>query len=126
MKSLKAVLLSLVTFFTFNSFASEIVDVSPSQISEDNAKEWLILDVRSAEEYASGHVPNAINIPHTEIANNIERLLGHKDKPVVVYCRSGFRANKAGSVLVENGFTQVKHLDGDMSGWEKLGNPIEK
>lgn len=126
MRAMQTLLVSLVTFFTVSSFAAEITDVTPAQVASNEAKDWVILDVRSPEEFEAGHVPNAINIPHTEIADNIERLLGHINKPVVVYCRSGFRAAKAGNILIENGFSQVKHLDGDMQGWEKSGNPIEK
>lgn len=123
---LKRVLISILSVFSFVTFAEEIADISAQQLQQADKTDLLILDVRSPEEYAAGHVPNAVNIPHTEIAQNIERLLGYKDKTVVVYCRSGFRAGKAGNVLVENGFSSVKHLEGDMLGWETSGNPIEK
>lgn len=122
----KRILISILSVFSFVSFAEQIVDISPQQLQEADKTDLLILDVRTPQEYASGHVPQAVNIPHKEIAQNIERLLGFKDKTVVVYCRSGFRAGKAANILLENGFTQVKHLDGDMLGWEKSGNPIEK
>lgn len=123
---LKTLLLSIFSVFSFASFAEQIVDISSHQLQQADKKDLLILDVRSPEEFAAGHVPHAINIPHTEIQQNIERLLGYKDKTVVVYCRSGYRAGKAGNILVENGFSEVQHLEGDMLGWEKSGNPIEK
>ncbi len=65
MRAMQTLLVSLVTFFTVTSFAAEITDVTPAQIASDDAKNWVILDVRSPEEFEAGHVPNAINIPHT-------------------------------------------------------------
>jgi rhodanese-related sulfurtransferase len=44
----------------------------------------------------------------------------------VLYCRSGYRAAKAGDILIKSGFSKVRHLEGDMLGWEKSGNKIEK
>ena len=51
----------------------------------------LILDVRTAQEFAEGHLPGAINIPHDVVSGDDPRLKGWKDKPVLVYCRSGRR-----------------------------------
>ena len=118
-----------ILFFSFISFvglASEVVDVTQADVLNADNKDWLIIDVRSAEEYAEGHVPGAINIAHSEMAGNLDKILAHKNKPVVVYCRSGYRAGKAAKVLLKNDFTQVKHLDGDMLGWQEAGQPIEK
>ncbi len=89
----------------------------------------LILDVRSAEEYAEGHVPNAINISHEEIAANLKQIqMMSKDQsiPVVVYCRSGHRAGIALQTLRDNGFENIKHLVGDMNGWQKAKLDVEK
>ncbi len=89
----------------------------------------LILDVRSAEEYAEGHVPNAINISHEEIAANLKQIqMMSKDQsiPVVVYCRSGHRAGIALQTLKDNGFKNIKHLEGDMNGWRKAKLDVEK
>ena len=118
-----------VLFFSFISFvglASEVTDVTQADVLNADNKDWLIIDVRSAEEYAEGHVPGAINIAHSEMADNLDKILAHKNKPVVVYCRSGYRAGKAAKVLLKNDFTEVKHLDGDMLGWQEAGHPIEK
>lgn len=116
----------LLSFLSFTGLAGEVVDVSQADILNKDNQQWLIIDVRSAEEYAEGHVPGAINIAHSDIADNLDQLLGYKDKPVVVYCRSGYRAGKAAKVLLKNDFTQVKHLEGDMLGWQEAGQAIEK
>ena len=86
----------------------------------------LILDVRTAGEYRSGHVPQAINIPHSELASRLAELAGAKDREVVTYCERGPRAGFAESVLQEAGFSAVRHLVGDMYAWRRRGLPIER
>lgn len=117
---------SLLLFFSSLSFAGDVEDIQADTLLSDDNRDWLIIDVRSAEEYAEGHVPGAINIAHSEIADKLDQIIGHKDKPVVVYCRSGYRASKAAKVLTSNQFSKVKHLAGDMSGWIEAGHPVEQ
>jgi rhodanese-related sulfurtransferase len=62
----------------------------------------LLVDVRTHKEYASGHIPGAVNIPHKEIGKNLDKL--PKDRDIVVYCRSGHRVKKAMRVLEANGY----------------------
>ena len=80
----------------------------------------VLLDVRSPEEFAEGHVEGAINIPHDQIdakAAEIDALQGgEKSKPIVVYCRSGKRAGVAKQSLLDGGRTQVTNLGG-LSDW---------
>ena len=86
----------------------------------------VILDVRSPEEYAEGHIPGAINIPHTDVAAQMSTIQTYKDKPVVVYCRSGYRAGKAADILIEADFSDVRHLEGDIMGWRDAGHELEQ
>jgi rhodanese-related sulfurtransferase len=86
----------------------------------------LILDVRTPGEYRSGHVPQAINIPHNELASRLIELLDAKDREVVTYCERGPRAGFAESILQEAGFSAVRHLVGDMYAWRRNGLPIER
>ena len=71
----------------------------------------VVIDVRSAEEYADGHVPNATNIPVGEISARlaeVDKLVaGDKSRPVVVYCAAGGRAAKAKAQLDAAGYSQV-------------------
>lgn len=92
------------------------------QASKDAAP--YVLDVRSAEEYATGHVPGAVNVPHDQVAARIAEL--PKDREIVLYCRSGRRAGLAAEVLAANGFKSLAHLTGDMPAWEASGNPVEQ
>jgi phage shock protein E len=86
----------------------------------------VVLDVRTPAEFATGHVPGAINVPHDQVAGRLGELAGLRDKDVVVYCGSGRRAALALEVLGRNGYTRLRHLDGDMQGWEAAGRPVEK
>jgi rhodanese-related sulfurtransferase len=83
----------------------------------------FVLDVRAPEEFVTGHVPGAVNIPHEQIAARIAEV--PKDKEVVLYCRSGRRAGMAAEVLAANGYTRLKHLEGDMPAWIEKGRPVE-
>jgi len=85
-----------------------------------------IIDVRSAGEYSKGHVPGAISIPHDKISNQLEQIKHLKDQPVLLYCRSGRRADMAETTLSELGFSQLYHLQGDMMEWDKNQLPVEK
>jgi phage shock protein E len=74
-------------------------------------KEWidngaLIVDVRTPEEFASGHYENAVNIPLVELESKID-LFGDKDNKIVVYCRVGNRSGKAEDILKKNGYKNV-------------------
>jgi len=82
----------------------------------------LVLDVRTPAEFASGHVPGAVNIPHTELPARLDELGSDRDREVVVYCESGRRAGWAEQALREAGFTRVHHLEGDMRAWRSDGD----
>ena len=101
-----------------------IPDISPESL-HSKGFDGLILDVRSAEEFAEGHVPGALNVPHSEIASHLAAL-GSIQKPVLVYCRSGRRADITLKALADLGFERLYHLDGDMQAWQSDSLPIEK
>ena len=86
----------------------------------------LLIDVRTEGEYASGHVPGAINIPHKELEQHLAELSSVKNSQIVLYCRSGTRAGFAKKVLAKNGFTKLDHLTGDYIAWNKKGLPLVK
>lgn len=74
--------------------------------------ETIIIDVRSKEEWDTGHVKQATNIPHTEIGDRIAEVTSDKDAKILVYCKVGGRAGKAKSTLEEMGFTNVVNVGG--------------
>jgi rhodanese-related sulfurtransferase len=85
----------------------------------------LILDVRSPGEYAAGHIPGAVNIPHDALGVRLDELGADPDREIVVHCQSGRRAATAEQMLMDAGYTGIQHLDGDMAGWRSAGLPVE-
>jgi len=83
----------------------------------------VVIDVRTPEEYAAGHVPGAINIPFDQVAERI----GEVDAPhgVALYCMMGPRARKGESALLAAGYESVFHLEGGLAAWQAAGLPVE-
>ena len=78
----------------------------------DSEEGYIILDVRTQEEYDQGHIPGAILIPDTEVEVTAEEVLTDKDQLLLVYCRSGRRSKLASEILVELGYTNIKEFGG--------------
>lgn len=90
-------------------------DVKAMIDARDNV---VVLDVRTPEEYAEGHVPTARNLSHDTInSDNASQLIATTDTPVVVYCRTGVRAQAAQETLQSLGYTNVKSMGGIMTDW---------
>ncbi len=97
----------------------EPVMISYEQISQEQAKtlmesesDYVILDVRTEEEFAEGHIADAILIPDYAIKEKAESMLTDKNQVILVYCRSGRRSKLAASELVTLGYTNVKEFGG--------------
>ena len=78
----------------------------------DSEEGYIILDVRTQEEYDEGHIPGAIVISHEEIADKAADVLTDKDQLILVYCRSGRRSKIAAEALAELGYTNIKEFGG--------------
>ncbi|MEL6902112.1 MAG: rhodanese-like domain-containing protein [Cyanobacteria bacterium J06606_4] len=85
----------------------------------------LILDVRSAEEYATSHIPGALNINYRDIPNQLNSLQPYANQEIIVYCERGVRASRAEARLGKAGFSHVRQLRGDMSAWRAANLPVE-
>lgn len=88
--------------------------ITPAEAKEimDTEQNYIILDVRTEEEFAEGHVKDAILIPDTEITEKAEGILTDKEQQILVYCRSGRRSKNAANQLVELGYSNVKEFGG--------------
>jgi rhodanese-related sulfurtransferase len=107
--------------------ADEAATIEPQALVERLAwgdQALVVLDVRTAAEYAEGHVPGAQNIPHTELAARIAELETARARDIVVYCRSGTRAAQALTVLEGAGFKRLFHLQGDYTRWNAEKRPV--
>ena len=90
------------------------VNITAEEAKElmDTMEGYIILDVRTEEEYDQGHIPGATQISHEEIAEKAEEVLTDKDQLILVYCRSGRRSKLAAEALVELGYTNIKEFGG--------------
>ncbi len=96
----------------------EIVDAPPADL--------VVLDIRTPEEFASGHLENAINIDY--YADDFESKLAELDLavPYVMYCNSGNRSSNALPVMDSIGFAEVYELDGGIQAWYNAGLAVEQ
>lgn len=93
------------------------------QIQSDLVQDGLLIDVRTPEEYAEGHVKGALLIPHTQFFT--ADIPAKKDDSIYLYCKMGPRAEFASGVLKERGYTKVTNLGG-LDDMEALGFTFEK
>lgn len=104
--------------------APQVAQISQQALLDMQAQKapMFLLDVRTPEEFAAGHIAGAVNIPYDQVATRLAEI--PKDKEVVLYCKSGRRAGMAAETLSSNGYTKLGHLDGDMQGWTAAGRPV--
>jgi phage shock protein E len=84
----------------------------------------VMLDVRTPEEYAQGHIPGVKLIPLAELPNRLAEV--SKDKTLVVTCRSGNRSAQAAQLLRQQGYGNVHNMLGGIGAWQQAGFPVEK
>lgn len=91
-----------------------------------NREDAQIIDVREPAEYATGHMPEAKNIPAGKLVERIGELDKFKDKPIIVCCASGMRSSKACGELKKLGFEKLFNLSGGIDAWLGAGYPVKK
>ena len=123
MKKLKGLIIMLLISLSLfgmtacdgeNGKASTYEQITAEQAKTimDTEKDYVIIDARTEEEFAEGHIENAILIPEYEIADRAEKELPDKEQLILVYCRSGRRSKIASEELVKLGYTNVKEFGG--------------
>jgi len=118
MKKLIPILLSALMFTgcagTSNSQTNTYRSITMDEAVDMMAKEtgYIILDVRRPDEFAAGHIPNAINVPNESIGTDEIPELSNKDQLIMVYCRSGRRSKEASEKLVKLGYTNIVEFGG--------------
>ena len=113
-KQTYALLLALVLLLTACAQAASYEQISQEEAKQimDTTDGYILLDTRTQEEYDQSHIPGALLIPHTEIAQRAAEELPNKDQVILLYCRSGNRSKQASEVLMELGYTNVKEFGG--------------
>ena len=119
---MKRIILILLAVMLLTACGQDIENVQGAvyvNITAEEAKQimdteegYIILDVRTQEEYDAGHIPGAIVISHEEITEKAEEVLTDKEQLILVYCRSGRRSKIAAEALVELGYTNIKEFGG--------------
>eukprot|EP00798_Chlamydomonas_sp_ICE-L_P019939 gene19939-26647_t len=109
--------------------------ISPSEANSLMTKSGVqYLDVRTPEEFVHGHPPGATNIPfmlrgkeglipNPDFTSTLEKLLPNRMAPVVVGCQSGARSTPATVMMMHNGYSNMRNLEGGFPAWEKAGLP---
>lgn len=103
-----------------------IKNLSPADaVQIINRQSGTVIDVREPAEYNTGHIPSSLNVPMAGLATH-KPLEKHKDRPLIIACRSGNRSVTAAIALRKRGFTQVYSLAGGMTAWQRDSLPTEK
>ena len=93
-----------------NTYRQISMDEAVSMMAQET--DYIILDVRRSDEFASGHIPNAINVANESIGTSEIPELPNKDQLIMVYCRSGRRSKEAAEKLVKLGYTNIVEFGG--------------
>ena len=91
-----------------------------------NHQDALVVDVRPAADFHKGHIINAVNLPINGFSNQISTLSKHRDKPVIITCRSGSQSQAACTQLRKQGFEKVFNLRGGLLAWQNANLPVTR
>jgi rhodanese-related sulfurtransferase len=122
------------TVFAGGKTIPQIIGEAKSQTTEvtvegvkkgmDVGKNFVLLDVRTSEEFKAGHLPKAVNIPRGTLEFMIGKYYPQKDMEIVLYCRTDARAALCAKTLLDMGYTNVKNLKGAFKAWGEAGYSI--
>lgn len=107
-----ALVLTGVTNFTPKTTGYRQVTTAEAVNIMQTEENYVILDVRTAQEFASGHIPGAVLLPNETIGTEDNHLLPDKDQLILVYCRSGNRSKQAAEKLAQLGYTNIVEFGG--------------
>ena len=104
--------------------SSEINVISDTQFIEIKNTDYILVDVRTIEEYESGHIQDAVNFDFYSELFQKEILSLDKNSSIILYCRTQNRSTKTANYLKENGYKEIAVLDGGITSWVKNGNDL--
>jgi rhodanese-related sulfurtransferase len=120
--------LLLLLSFTVLAQAQKVIQVTSNEVSTMLAKDkkWVVLDVRTPDEFKEGHIKNAINIDinSDDAFQKIDKL--NKNSKYIVHCRSNHRSGIAVDYMNKHGFKTIYQMKDGFSGWSTNNKPIEK
>jgi len=121
------IILALLLLEPYLLKLSGIKSVGPLGVTQlVNHQSAAIVDVCTTKEFNAAHIPDAINVPLSEMASQADKIGRDKDKPVIISCRSGSRAKSAAKKLSKQGFKDLYILTGGNTAWEKENLPMKR
>lgn len=91
-----------------------------------NRSNAVVIDLRSADDFAKGHLPSARHIEFGELEAKVGQLVKNKSNPVLLVCQTGQQSHKALRLVKDAGFAEVHALDGGVNAWQQAGMPVVK
>jgi rhodanese-related sulfurtransferase len=91
-----------------------------------NREKAVVVDVGDIEEFASGHVGGAKNVPFSELEDKLPGVVKNKALPLILVCSTGARANRAVAIAKKLGYEQAQALAGGLKAWKQANLPLEK
>jgi len=123
-----AALLALLALLASPVLAGNIAYIRPAEAKQRIAQTpgVVVLDVRTPQEYADGHLANSVLLPVNQVEEKAGSVLKDKSAPIVIYCHSGNRSDRAAKLLKAQGYTHVSSVVGGIVAWSAAGYPVEK
>jgi rhodanese-related sulfurtransferase len=120
------ILAIIAAAWELRSRAQGATGVSNNEAIALHNKGALVLDVRTAEEFADGHIVNARNITLESLSDSLDSIKKYREKPVLVCCEAGSRSAQAVKLLKAQGYTTVFNLSGGLAAWRRENLPLSK
>jgi rhodanese-related sulfurtransferase len=89
-----------------------------------NRRNAMVIDVRSADEYGAGHLPQARQLALADLSAKVAQVAKNKKNPVLLVCQTGRTSHKAEAILKEAGYAEVFSLEGGLDAWRQAGLPV--
>ena len=104
--------------------STEINEISDAQFTEIQDTDYILVDVRTAEEYESGHIQDAVNFDFYSESFQNDILTLDKSSSIILYCRTQNRSTKTANYLKESGYNEITVIAGGITSWVKNGNDL--
>ena len=123
--SLLVAILALLLWNLFGNSISGIIDIAPMEATRMmNHDKAVVLDLRVAEEFADGHIINAINTPAEKLAEQTEGLEKYRKRPLILTCKHGSDSVRAARILKQKQFEKIYCLKGGLQAWQSANLPL--
>jgi len=121
----RIIFFSLIFIFSCEFLSTtEVNIISDNQFLEMQDTDYTLIDVRTTEEYESGHIQNALNFDFYSESFQKDILTLEKNSQIILYCRTQNRSTKTADFLKENGYREIKVIEGGITSWVKNGNDL--